>query len=351
MRFSRMVNVVSAHAAGEPNDVITGGVLDVPGATMFDKMVHLRDHADALRQFLLNDPRGKVTLCMNLILPSNDPKADFGYVIMESDFYVPMSGTNTICTVTVALETGMVAMAEPVTRLTLEAPAGLIEVSAVCENGKCRSVSFDNVPAFVMARERTIDVPGLGALTVDVAYGGMIYVIVDAASVGFSVVADEAAAMVELGERIKAAAAEQIPAVHPENPQIHTVNQTLFAGPLEKTATGCRSKNSVIVSPGRLDRSPCGTGTSARLALLHARGDIAPGETFIHESVIGTEFTGTITGTTTVGGLPAVRPTITGSAWITGFHQHVLDPSDPFPRGYRLNDTWPGSTFTPVQSA
>nr|WP_255720575.1 proline racemase family protein [Acuticoccus kalidii] len=340
-----MVNVVSAHAAGEPNDVITGGVLDVPGTTMFEKMTWLQTNGDDLRQFLLNDPRGKVTLCMNLILPSAHPEAQFGYVIMESDFYVPMSGTNTICTVTAALETGMVAMTEPTTRLRLEAPAGLIDVTATCRDGRCESVTFDNVPAFVMARDRTIDVPGLGPLTVDVAYGGMIYVIVDAARVGFSVKPDEAAAMVDLGERIKAAAAEQIPAVHPENPDIHTVNQTLFAGPLEETATGKRSRNGVIVSPGRLDRSPCGTGTSARLALLHARGEIATGETFVHESIIGTEFTGVVRDTAMVGDIPAVRPSITGSAWITGFHQHVLDPTDPFPTGYRLNDTWPGSTF------
>lgn len=340
MKFSRMVNVVSAHAAGETNDVITGGVLNVPGQTMFDKMEYLRDHGDALRQFLLNEPRGNVTLCMNLILPSSNPKADFGYVIMESDFYVPMSGTNTICTATVALETGMIPMQEPVTQMTLEAPAGLIEITATCANGKATAIAFDNVPGFVFYRDAQIDVPGLGPLRVDVAYGGMIYVIVDAADCGFTLDRSEAKRLVEVGERIKAAAAEQLPCVHPENPGIHTINQTLWAGPLRRENGALRSKNAVIVSPGRIDRSPCGTGTSARVALLHAQGKLAVGETLIHESIVDTEFTGTVTGTTTCGDRPAVFPRISGQAWITGYHQHVLDPSDPFPTGFRLGDTW-----------
>lgn len=340
MNFSRMVNVVSAHAAGETNDVITGGVLNVPGATMFDKMTWLQNERDDLRQFLLNEPRGNVTLCMNLILPSQNPKADFGYVIMESDFYVPMSGTNTICTATVALETGMVQMQEPVTQMTLEAPAGLIDITATCADGKVTSVAFDNVPSFVFCRDEKIDVPGLGTLRVDVAYGGMIYVIVNAEDCGFTLDRSEAKKLVEVGERIKAAAAEQLPCVHPENPGIHTINQTLWAGPLRRENGELRSKNAVIVSPGRIDRSPCGTGTSARVALLHAQGVLNEGETLIHESIVDTEFTGVVTATTTCGDLAAVKPQISGQAWITGFHQHVLDPSDPFPTGFRLGDTW-----------
>lgn len=340
MRFSRMINVVSAHAEGEGNDVITGGVLDVPGTTMFEKMTWLQNEGDELRQLLLNEPRGKSVLCMNLILPSARPEADFGYVIMESDFYVPMSGTNTICTVTAALETGMVPMKEPVTQLTLEAPAGLISVEADCKDGSCEAVSFDNVPAFVFALDAKVDVPGLGEITVDVAYGGMIYVLVDAAALGYDVVPDEARALVELGERIKAAAAEQIPAIHPTNPQIHTINQTLFAGPLERRDGVLTSRNAVIVSPGRIDRSPCGTGTCARMAVLHARGELKEGESFLHRSILETEFTGRVTGVTTEGGVPAIHPRITGRAWITGFHQHVLDPTDPFPQGYRLGDMW-----------
>ena len=171
----------------------------------------------------------------------------------------------------------------------------------------------------------------------------MIYAIVDAASVGFKLDNSEAAQMVEVGERIKRAAAVQVPCVHPENPDIHTINQTLFAGPLQDTPNGKRARNTVIVSPGRHDRSPCGTGTCARLAVLHARGQIAEGETFVHESLIGTEFIGRVRGTTTVDGKPAILPSLTGSAWITAFHQYVLDPSDPFPTGFRLGDAWPVS--------
>jgi proline racemase len=348
MRFSRMITVVGAHACGELNEVITGGVLDVPGSTMFEKMQYLQAKDDFLRKFLLNEPRGRVSQCVNLVLPPTRPEADVGYVIIESDYYVPMSGTNTICTVTALLETGMIPMQEPVTQLTVEVPAGLVKIRAECLNGKCVNVTFDNLPAFVFALDREISVPGLGAIKVDVAYGGMIYALVDAGSVGFKLDISEAAQLVEVGERIKKAAAEQIPAVHPENPEIHTINQTLFAGPVRQTPEGKRAKNTVIVSPGRHDRSPCGTGTSARLAVMHARGELAIGETFVHESLIGTEFIGRLRGTVDVAGTPAVLPTITGSAWITAFHQYVLDPTDPFPGGFRLGDTWPGYMGGPI---
>lgn len=340
MNFKRMINVVGVHAAGERNDVITGGVLDVPGNTMFDKMKYLESEADDIRKFLLQEPRGSVTQCVNLVLPSSNPEADAGFVIMEAEYYVPMSGTNTICTVTALLETGMIPMQEPVTHFTLEAPGGLVRVEAHCKAGKCVSVKFSNVPCFVFALDKHIEVPGLGTLKVDVAYGGMIYVLADAQALGFDITPDEAATLVSVGETIKAAAAEQIPAIHPEQPEIHTINQTLFAGPLRDTPEGKRSRNGVIVSPGRLDRSPCGTGTSARLAVMHARGQIKPGERFIHESIIGTEFIGEIVETLTVGGQPGIRPTISGNAWITGFHQYVLDHSDPFPTGFTLSDTW-----------
>ena len=340
MRFSRTVTVVGAHAAGELNEVITGGGLDVPGRSIFEKMKYLQSNSDELRQFLLNEPRGRVNQCVNLVLPATVPEADAGFVIMESDFYVPMSGTNTICTATVLLETGMIPMKEPVTMLTLEAPAGIVKVVAACRNGKCESVTFDNVPAFVFSLDRTIEVARLGHITVDVAYGGMIYAIVDAQSLGFSLEPSEAADLVEAGERIKQAAAEQIPCVHPENPEIHTINQTLFAGPLREGAVGKRSRNTVIVSPGRHDRSPCGTGTCARLAVMYARSQIAIGEPFVHESLLGTEFIGRVRGITAVAGRPAILPSMTGTAWITAFHQYVLDPTDPFPAGFRLSDLW-----------
>jgi proline racemase len=341
VKLSRMITVVGAHAEGEPNEVITGGVLNVPGNTMFEKARWLETQGDDLRAFLLHEPRGKVSQCTNLVLPSNNPEAAAGYIIIEPASYPPMSGTNTICTATVLLETGMIAMVEPVTTLTLEAPGGLIRIEAECRDGKVLSVTFCNLPSFVLHRDAMIEVEGLGALRVDVAYGGMLYVMADAAACGFEITPDEAADLSALGEKVKRAAAEQLPSVQTENDQIHTVNQTLWAGPLRVENGVKTARNGVIVSPGRLDRSPCGTGTCARLAILHARGDIAPGETFVHESILGTRFLGRIFDTGAVGGIPSVSVAITGQAWITGFHQYVLDPSDPFPTGYTLSDTWP----------
>jgi len=341
MRWKRTVTVVGAHAEGEIGRVIVGGVLPPPGATMFERMKHLETKADELRQMLLFDPRGGVTVSMNLVLPPCHPGADVGLIVMESRFYVPMSGSNTICAVTVLLETGMVPMQEPETQLILDTPGGLVGVRATCRNGKCERVTFRNVPSFVMHLDKTVEVPGLGSVRVDVAYGGMIYAIVDAAALGFAISRDEARDLVAVGERIKAAAAEQLPAVHPENRQIHTVNQTLFAGPLRELA-GCgkTGRNAVIVSPGRLDRSPCGTGTSARLALLHRKGLIGTGETLDHESIIGTHFLGRVVDATTVGDRAAIVTTISGRAWITGIAQYGVDPDDPFPCGYTLPDTW-----------
>ncbi|WP_264214714.1 proline racemase family protein [Leisingera thetidis] len=341
MKLSRMINVVGAHAEGEPNEVITGGVLNVPGSTMFEKARWLESEGDDLRAFLLHEPRGKVSQCTNLVLPSNHPEAQAGYIISEPASYPPMSGTNTICTATVLLETGMIPMVEPVTNVVLEAPGGLIRMRATCENGKVTSISFKNLPAFVLHRDEVIEVENHGSLRVDVAYGGMLYVIVDAADCGFAIEPDEAAELSSVGEKVKAAAAEQLPSVHPENPEIHTVNQTLWAGPLREENGVKTSRNGVIVSPGRLDRSPCGTGTTARLALLHARGDIQKDEDFVHESIIGTKFTGRIFEIGRTGEIPDVSVEITGRAWITAFHQYVLDPSDPFPTGYTLSDTWP----------
>lgn len=343
MRFSRMITVVGVHAEGELNEVITGGVLDVPGKSVFEKMEYLQTKADWLRQFLLNEPRGKVAQCVNLVVPACDPKADAGFVIIESDYYVPMSGTNTICTTTALLETGMLPMTEPVTKLTLEAPGGLVAVTATCRNGKCESVSFDNVPAFVFYLQKPVEVPGVGTVVVDVAYGGMIYCMVDAASLGIQLVNSEARDLVDLGEKIKRAAAVQLPCVHPENPGIHTINQTLFAGPL-RTENGVKTaKNTVIVSPGRHDRSPCGTGTTARLAIMHAKGQIGVDEDFVHESLIGTKFIGRITGEGRMGATKTVDINITGRGWITAFHNYVLDPTDPFPNGFRVGDQWPES--------
>ena len=338
MRWQRRISVVDAHAEGEVGRVITGGVLDVPGETMFDKKRYLETEDDWLRRFILFEPRGGAAMSVNLLLPPANPAADLGMIVMESTDYPAMSGSNAICVVTVALETGIVPMTEPETKLVLDTPAGFVPVSAQCRDGKCERVSLDNVPSFLLHRDVALEVPGVGTIAADIAYGGAFFVLVEARDLGLAMVPHEARRMVELGEAIKAAANDAVTAVHPDNPEIRDVTFTLFGGPPEG-AEGVR-KVAVVISPGRLDRSPCGTGTSARLATLIAKGEIGPGETLIHESVIGTRFTAEAVGHTEIGGIPAVVPRLTGRGWIFATHEFGWDPSDPFPLGFTLSDTW-----------
>ena len=330
-----MITAVDAHACGEPGRVITGGVLDVPGRTMFEKMKYLEAHADHIRLRMLREPRGYPALCCNVILPPAHPDADAGYVIMEQIEYPPMSGTNTICVVTVLIETGMVQAVEPVTHLKLETPAGLISVNAEVTGGKVRKVTFRNVPAFAAHLDRTIEVAGLGTVTVDVAYGGMFYVIADAAQFGLTLIPNDAREIVRIAELIKTAAQQQLPVSHPENPAIEGVS-------IAELTHG--NRNAVVVSTkagsGVLDRSPCGTGTCARMAVLHAKGKLPLHEDFVHEGILGTKFTGRLVEQRQVGPYTAVVPTLSGQAWITGFAQYVLDPEDPFPEGFTVGDIW-----------
>ena len=350
MRFASMIHAVDAHACGEPGRVIVGGVLDVPGASMFEKMCHLRDHADALRLRMLREPRGYPAANCNLILPPTHPDADAGFVIMEQVEYPGMSGTNTICVATVLLETGMIPMREPVTELTLETPAGLVRVRAACEQGKVRRVTFRNVPAFAVHLDASVEVPHLGTVPVDVAYGGMFYVIADAARFGLRLTPDEGRDIVRVGEMIKAAAREQLPVTHPDQPGFTGITIAQLSGvPL---GDGADVRNAVVVSTGTLDwnrpatwtgaidRSPCGTGTCAKMATLHARGRLPLEQDFRHEGVLGTVFTGRLVGDTMVGPYRAVVPTLSGQAWITGFSSYVVDPTDPFPDGFTVGDIW-----------
>ena len=340
MRLDHMITVVGAHAEGEVGRVIVGGVLPPRGTTMFEQMVNLEQEQGWLRDMLLFDPRGSVNAAVNLITPPVRHDADLGMIVMESDYFPPMSGSNLICTATVALEMGIVPMREPETIVRVDTPAGLVTVTALCVDGRCRRISFLNVPSFVMHENRGIEVPGIGTLRVDVAYGGMIYCIVEARDLGMSLGRDEARDLVSLGEQIKLAAAEQLASVHPENPAIHTINQVEFTGPIEIREGTKTSKNAVVVSPGRLDRCPCGTGTSARMALLHKRGQLDVGERFVHRSILDTEFECYVREPVHVGGADAIIPEISGRAWLTGISHYGVDPEDPFPNGYRLGDTW-----------
>ena len=340
MRWKRTLTVVGAHAEGEVGKVVVGGVADFPGETMFDKKRYFETHADGLRKFLLYEPRGAAVQSANIVLPSNHPRAAMGYLILESTECPPMSGSNTMCVATVLLETGMLPMTEPVTRLTLEAPGGLIELTCRCRDGKVNEVELTNVPAFVLHLDVPLEVDGVGTVRADVAYGGMMFALVDAKSLGFGLTPDEARDIAALGQRIKAAANRQLDVVHPENPEIREVTVAEFTGPLRRRKNAVAARNAVVVSPGRLDRSPCGTGTSARLAVMHARRLIRKGEAFDHQSILGTHFTGRVVKTTRIGGRPAVVTTVAGQAWITGISQYGYDPSDPFPEGYTLSDTW-----------
>jgi proline racemase len=340
MQQDRVITVIGAHAEGEVGRVITGGVLSPRGNTMFERMQNLERHDSWLRNMLLFDPRGSVNASVNLITPPCDPAADFGMIVMESEYFAPMSGSNLICTVTVALETGMIPMRGPETIIRVDTPAGLIQVEAECRDAKYKRVSFRNIPSFVMHRDYIIDLPGVGALRVDVAYGGLMYCIVEASDLDFNLDRSEARALVDIGEKIKAASASQIAAVHPENSAINTINMVEFTGPLEIIDGVKTSKNAVVVSPGRLNRCPCGTGTSARMALLHARGDLSVGEKFRHLSVLDTAFECRIIETVKVGSIPAITPLVSGRAWLTGVSHYGVDPDDPFPEGYRLSDTW-----------
>ena len=350
MRISRMITAVEAHAAGEPGRVITGGVLDVPGSTMFAKQRYLAQYGDGLRKLMLREPRGYPALCCSVILPPTDPAADAAFVIMEQTEYPPMSGSNTICVVTALLETGMLPALEPVTELTLETPAGLIRVTAEVRDGKVTSVTFQNVPAFVVHLDAEIVVPELGRVSVDVAWGGMFYVIADAAALGVALTPDHGARLARVGEMLRATASEQLPVTHPDNPAITGVSISQLSGPA--TRADAHRKNVVVVSTGRLDwtrpdtwtgaidRSPCGTGTCAKMATLYERGTLGLGDEFRHEGILGTVFTGRLVRETTVGPYRAVVPTVTGTGWITGISQWVVDPSDPFQEGFRVGDIW-----------
>ena len=332
------MTVVGCHAGGEIGNVVTGGVLPPPGETVFEQMQALaRD--DSLRRLLLREPRGSVAVHANLIVPSKRADCDAGFIIMEPTEYPAMSGSNTICVATVLLETGMVEMQEPETTVRLEAPAGVVEVRAACRDGKCESVELTNVPCFANRLDAALEVKGLGTLTVDVAFGGMWYAITDAAALGFALEPPEARELSVAGERIREAAREQLPCVHPENPEIAGVSIVQIAEPWR--GVGEVSRNAVVVAPGRLDRSATGTGLCARMAVLHARGLMGAGDAMAHASVLGTTFEGRIVEETAVGDRPAIVPAIRGSAWITGITQVLVDPGDPFPEGYVLSDTWP----------
>ena len=340
MRSKNIIHMVSCHAEGEVGNVIVGGVAPPPGDSLWQQSRWIADDQQ-LRNLVLNEPRGGVFKHVNLLVPAKNPEADFGFIIMEPEHTPPMSGSNSICVATVLLDTGLVAMQEPVTEFTLEAPGGLVRMKAWCEDGKARSVEIQNVASFADKLDVPLEVEGLGTLTVDTAYGGDSFVLVNAADIGFQIKPDEAVDLARTGVKISAAANQQLGFSHPENPDWAHISFCEFALPIFEEDGIKVSRNTVAIDPGKLDRSPCGTGCSARMAILNAKGLMKPGERMIGRSIIDSRFECSIVEETRVGDRLAIIPSIRGRAWITGTHQIMLDADDPWPEGYRISDTWP----------
>jgi proline racemase len=333
MSAARSFTAVDSHTEGMPTRVITDGVPEIPGATMLERKLHFEEDLDDLRLLLMREPRGHGAMSGAILQSPTRPDAAWGVLFIEVSGCLPMCGHGTIGVATVLVETGMVEVTEPVTTIPLDTPAGLVEARVDVRDGRAERVTLRNVPSFLAARDAVVEVPGLGALAYDMAFGGNFYAILPAASAGVAPVPEQADALVDVGLRIMAAIDAADRPVHPEDPRISGCHHVVLHAP---GRDGAHARAATSIHPGWLDRSPCGTGTSARLAQLHARGELAVGEDFVNESVIGTRFTGRVLEETTVAGRPAIVPEISGRAWITGTGTYVLDPRDPFPAGFSL---------------
>jgi proline racemase len=330
-----MITAVDSHTEGMPTRVVTSGFGSIPGSTMFERREYVERHLDHLLTVRMFAPRGQSSMSGSVLLPPTDPEADLGVLFIEVSGCLPMCGHGTIGTCVVAIETGLVPKVEPCTSLVLDTPAGRVLAHATVEGGKVRSVRIHNVPSFLYRKDAVIDVSGLGPVTLDIAYGGNFYAILPVEAVGLRLEREESADLIEMGMRIMAAVADQVPIQHPLNPGIDEIKHTMFTAPA--TGPGAHARNTVVIYPGTLDRSPCGTGTSARMAQLYARGELALDQPFIHESIIGSQFTGRLVNEVSLtSDIRAVVPTIEGRAWITGFQHFVLDPDDPFPAGFLI---------------
>lgn len=340
MRWSKTVTMIEAHAEGEVGRVVTGGIVDIPGATMVDKLHYMNSEGDALRRFLVFEPRGSAQMSTVLLLPSSSSEAHAGMLVLQGDKAHAMSGSNAICTVTVLLESGMIEMVEPQTTVVLDTPAGLVSALAQCADGKCKNVELQMPPCYVDTVETQVDVPSFGQVRLSIAFGGIFYALVDPDELGLTIRTESAKALVEAGSSIQRAANQQLQIVHPEYPELNGLSYVMF---MSTTSDGLL-KGATIMPPGRVDRSPCGTGNSARLALMHARGEIKPGDSFRALSIIDSSFEVKLLRTTEIYGKAAVVPSIKGRGWIHGIHQIGIDPTDPYPQGYCVADCW-GDAF------
>jgi len=340
MRWSKTVTLVEAHAEGEVGRIVTGGVIDVPGASIADKLRHLNEVDDSLRRFLVFEPRAAAQMSTCLIFPPTRPDADIGFIILQGDKAHAMSGSNSICLTTVLLETGMLPMTEPETVVRIDTASGLVTARASCRNGKCERVTLTMNPSWAERLDAVVEVEGYGRVTVDIGYGGIFYALIDPAQLGLEIRPDEARRLVAAGSAIHRAVNAQLDIAHPEIAAIKGISYTMF---VSHNAAG-ELKGATIMPPGRIDRSPCGTGNSARLAVAAARGLARPGDRFTARSIIDSSFEVTYAHDTTAAGRPAVQPIISGRGWIHGIHQIGVDPTDPYPLGYSVSDTW-GDAF------
>ncbi len=333
MRSKVIYHAVDSHTEGMPTRVIIGGVGVLPGATMFERRQNFLATRDDLRTLLMYEPRGHASMSGAILQPSTRPDADIGVLYIEVSGCLPMCGHGTMGVATVLVETSMVEVVEPVTVIRLDTPAGLVVAEVLVDDGAAKSVTITNVPSFVYALDQKVEVAGLGQVSYDIAYGGNFYAFVHLDDLGIAFHRDNKAIMLDAGLAIMAAINEQNPVIHPENPAINLCHHVYLEAP---GSTAQHSRHAMAIYPGWFDRSPCGTGTSARMAQLHARGKLGLGDQFINESLIGSRFTGRLAAATTVGDFDAVIPTVTGRAWVTGTAQYLLDPDDPFPAGFLL---------------
>ncbi len=334
MRATRYFAAVDSHTEGMPTRVITGGLGALPGDSMQERRLYFERHLDDLRLLLMREPRGHGAMSGAFLQPSTRPDADWGVLFVEVSGLLPMCGHGTIGVATVLVETGMVEVTEPETRIRLDTPAGLVEVTVAVSQGRAERVTLRNVPAFVSALDAQVEVPALGgSVTYDMAYGGNFYALVPAERVGLDPAPVNSDELIARGLAIADAINASAPPVHPLDAAIRGCKHVVFHAPGED---GANARNATAIHPGWLDRSPCGTGTSARMAALHARGELALGQEFVNESIIGSRFIGRLVEEVALGGTPAVVPEVTGRAWITGMAQYLLDPTDPFPAGFAL---------------
>ena len=340
MQWKKTITMVEAHAEGEVGRIVTSGVNDIPGDTMLEKMNYINQVDDSLRRFLVFEPRGYAQMSTNLIFDPINKDADIGFLILQGDKAHAMSGSNSICLVTVLLETGRIEMKEPETTVILDTPAGIVRATASCKNGKCERVSLDMTPSYADQLDATIDVEGLGKVTVDIAFGGIFYALIDPSQFDLKILPENARQLVDIGTRIHRAVNEQLEISHPELESIKGISYTMFVGHDDEG----EMKGATILPPGRIDRSPCGTGNSARLAVMEARGQIKVGEILKAKSIIDSEFQVEIISKKTIAGKPGILPRISGRGWIHGIHQIGIDPSDPYPLGYKVSDCW-GDAF------